>query len=169
MFDWLFAPTAWPPAKEKTADSNVQFELSANIWPVVDMQSGLIQRIAARAYALPAGNDELLSRMVRGLAATDFTLAQQYPVSKNFILHTEHGSLPGAVSVQGFNRSAEMILGPILRQLEDSCPAVVGISMVSGTPQGTRPELRFSETPYLVTTFLMEDLEGNLTPQLRMP
>lgn len=167
MFEWFFAPPSKPIAQKKAASFRVRLELAANIWPIIDAQSGIIQRVAARAYAIPTGHDELISSLLRGLAPTDFTIAEQYPISKRFNLNTDHGSLQGAVSVRGFNTLAESIIEPILKQLEARCPAIVGISMATGTPQGTRPELRFPETPYLVTTFLLEDLEGNLTPQLR--
>jgi hypothetical protein len=147
-------------------ESTVQLELVANIWPIVDATSGCIQRIAARAYAVPAGDDEFISRVLTALAVTDFALAKQYPISQRFKWISEYGELSGVVSVDEFNRYDQSIITPVLDELAGDRPEIVGIAMVDGEPQGVRPKLQFAKDPYTVTTFLIEDANGNLYPQV---
>ncbi len=149
-----------------SSESTVQLELVANIWPIVDATSGYIQRIAARAYALPAGDDELISRVLTALAVTDFPLAKQYPISQRFKWISEYGELSGIVSVDEFNRHDLLIITPVLDDLAGDRPEIVGIAMVNGEPKGVRPKLQFARNPYTVTTFLIEDADGNLYPQV---
>jgi len=141
-------------------------ELVANIWPIVDGTSGLIQRVAARAYALPAGSDSRISDVLLGLAATDFVMAKQYGIPKRFTVQSEFGELQGAVDPGAFNDHLEAIVDPILEDLAASHPDVVGISFESGVPQGSRPEAQFAEDPYTTITFLIEGMDGSLIPQL---
>lgn len=147
--------------------TKTQLELAANIWPIVDATTGYIQRIAARAYAVPAGNDELISRVLTALAPTDFTLAKQYPVSQQFKVVSEYGKLSGVVTVNEFNLYEQLLVTPILDALAQDRPEIVGIALVHGNPQGVRPNLRFAIEPYTVTTFLIEDANGTLVPQIR--
>ena len=147
-------------------DSGTQMELVANIWPIVDASTGYIQRIAARAYAVPAGNDELISRVLTALAPTDFALAKQYPISQQFTVVSEYRELSGIVSVHEYNLYDQLIITPILDALAEDRPEILGIALVDGNPQGVRPNLRFAIEPYTVTTFLIEDADGNLVPHI---
>ena len=65
-----------------------------------------------------------------------------------------------------YNHYDRTIIEPILEALAQDRPEIVGISMVRDEPQGVRPNVRFAKEPYIVTTFLIEDSEGNLIPQL---
>ena len=101
-------------------------ELVANIWPIVDDTSGLIQRVAARAYALPAGSDSRISDVLLGLAATDFVMAKQYGIPKRFTVQSEFAPLlPG--TMRGVRT-----LG-LKKQFPSSCtPSYPGRCEVSG-------------------------------------
>ena len=141
-------------------------ELVANIWPIVDGMSNLIQRIAARAYVLPAGQDSLISTVLLGLATSDFVMAKQFRIPTKFIVQSEFGEIRGAIDPGGFNLHLEEILDPILEDLAAARPEVVGVSFESGEPQGKRPIVRFGDDPYTTITFLREEMDGRLVPQL---
>jgi hypothetical protein len=147
-------------------EPDMECELVANIWPIVDATTGFIQRIAARAYAVPFGNDALISGILSALAPTDYVLAKQFPISQRFSVVSSYGKIAGTVSVQEYNHYDRTIIEPILEALAQDRPEFVGISVVRDEPQGVRPNVRFAKEPYIVTTFLIEDSEGNLIPQL---
>lgn len=144
--------------------NNKRLELVANIWPIFDELTGMIQRIAARAYALPGANDRLISAVLTQLALTDFNLAKQFKISDRFIVSTSYGKVAGCVQVSAFNQHEDVILQPIYDALTEDRPKVIGIALASGTPTAVRPFLQFADSPYRVITFLQEDFKGNLTP-----
>ncbi len=51
----------------------IPMELVANVWPVVDEISGLVQRFFMRAYAMES-NDYVISTVLQALASTDFVI-----------------------------------------------------------------------------------------------
>ena len=137
-------------------------ELVANLWPIVDSQSQLILRFAVRAYAMDAP-DSVIASTLKSLASTDFVLARQFPVPKFFTFQTEHGKLPGAVSVQNFNFMQSAIIEDAIAALNDELPILHGVGVDDGgKPFENRIPVSFPAEPYLVVTFLIEDTAGNL-------
>jgi len=141
---------------------NASVELVANIWPIMDRHTGIIQRFAARAYAMRAGDDELVATVLRGLARTDFHTAKQYPVPERVQMLRRGSKMCGATLPAGFNDYAAQIVDAALEDMADSCPDVVGFSMEGGVPEGVSLGLRFSMDPYLAVTHLVEFEDGSL-------
>lgn len=140
-------------------------ELIANFWPVIDSTSGLIQRVLARAY-LVTGGDEVFSSTLLSLAPQDYLLATAFRIPTHFTLQTEFGTLEGCVSVEQYQRYEFSIIEPVLQQLETQFAKFQGINMQASKPTGVAQIPRFSEEPYIITTFLLESPDGGLTPQL---
>lgn len=137
-------------------------ELVANIWPIVDEESLLIQRFAARAYAMD-GEDAEIATTLKGLANSDFIIARQFPIPANFKFVTEHGTLNGMVNVEGFNQHEPTIIENALRTLESEKPLLQGIGVDSeNRPHQNRVNVAFSKEPYIVVTFILEDRGGKL-------
>jgi hypothetical protein len=108
---------------------NTSVELVANIWPIVGRDTGIIQRFSARAYAMPMGDDKLISTVLRGLAGTDFHTAKQYPVPEQFRVVEGTDVMYGAVPPHGFEDRKTMVVEAAFEDMASSCPNVVGISM----------------------------------------
>ncbi|GIW53113.1 MAG: hypothetical protein KatS3mg082_2943 [Nitrospiraceae bacterium] len=142
-------------------------ELVANIWPVVDSLSGVVQRYFARAYAME-GPDEVIGATLRALAPTDFRMASLFRIPERFKLVSEHGELSGCVTIGTFHAHLGDILEPALQELERGYAPVQGIAVASSTGpmKGVVVRPRFRPDPYLCVTTLIETPEGQLIPQL---
>ena len=145
-------------------DQTVIPELSANIWPVVDADSGIVQRFLARAYAIDGG-DAVISSTLRALAVADFRMAKAFPIPPRFVLTSQFGSMEGAITARGFDDNTLDIVEHALQALTESTAAFQGIDMRSGTPRHSRAESHFADDPYLVVTYLLESESGDLVPQ----
>ncbi|NWK54977.1 hypothetical protein HW115_05110 [Verrucomicrobiaceae bacterium N1E253] len=140
-------------------------ELVANIWPIVDEQSGLIYRILARAYTLEAP-DDVISSTLKALAPKDYHLASSFALTARFRHVTEHGTLEGCLHISDFATYESMIIVPIIEQLEGQFAKLQGVNMSTGEPIAVAHIPRFGKEPYVITTFVMESINGELTPSL---
>ena len=140
-------------------------ELVGNLWPVVDLASGLVQRFFMRAYAMEAP-DAIISQTLTALAPSDFLAARVFPVPPHYRYVTEYGTLEGCVSPGAFHRLQSGIIESAMRQLVASGPPLLGINASGGDmrPAGVRPT--FPGEPYFVVTTLVEMPDGQLLPQL---
>ncbi len=138
-------------------------ELVANIWPIVDTSSRLIQRFAARAYAIQA-DDTTIASALKAFASADYALARQFRIPQRFQFVLSSRTLSGVVSPHIFNQQQFPIIEDALRALESDLPAMHGVGI---TPDGKgfnrRIEISFPPDPYLAVTFLSEDTAGNLS------
>jgi hypothetical protein len=139
-------------------------ELVANVWPVVDEGTGLVQRYFMRAYAIDA-EDRVISAVLKALAPTDFRIARMFKVA-GFKVSSEHGTLSGAVPVGVFHQNMQTILEDAFRSMENDYVKLQGIDMSSGSPKPVNVVPKFPDAPYTVTTVLIETLDGRLIPQL---
>lgn len=140
-------------------------ELVANIWPIVDQTTGVVQRFLFRAYALEAIDQEI-STVLTILARSDYRTAQVEKIPDNYQLSSEHGTMSGAVEVAMFNQYMHSILEDTLVAAEKSFANMNNYGI--GVDGPLIPEaLKFPAEPYLVTTFLMEQLNGELIPHLK--
>lgn len=140
-------------------------ELVANVWPVVDEGTGLVQRYFMRAYAIDA-EDRVISTVLKVLAPTDFRIARAFKVAARFKVTSEHGTLNGAVPVGVFHQNMQTILEEAYRSVENDYVKVQGIDMSSGSPKPVNVIPQFPNAPYTVTTVLIETSDGQLIPQL---
>ena len=140
-------------------------ELVANVWPVADQLTGLVQRFVMRAYALDA-DDATISRTLTALAASDFLMARVFAIPKNFQEVTQHGDLQGCVSLPLFHQYQSAILDQAFRLFESRHAQLQGISVSGPEPVGIGQLPSFPENPYLLVTVLLETPDGRLIPQL---
>lgn len=140
-------------------------ELVANIWPVADQQTGLVQRFFMRAYALEA-DDDTISRTLTALAPSDWLTARVFAIPQRFQEVSPFGTLAGCVSLRLFHEYQFAIIEAALREWEDSYPRLQGIR-ADGQTAGEVTIPRFPENPYIVVTTLLETPDGRLVPQLQ--
>jgi hypothetical protein len=140
-------------------------ELVANVWPVVDELTGLVQRFLARAYALEA-DDDTISRTLTALAPADFVMAEVFPIPQRCRYVTPHGELSGCVSLELFHHHQSQILEGALATLERNHAPLQGIATSGGVATGVGIIPRFPDDPYVVVTMLLETADGRLIPQL---
>ncbi|CAN5895045.1 hypothetical protein BH11VER1_BH11VER1_01930 [soil metagenome] len=141
-------------------------ELVADVWPVADQLTGLVQRFFMRAYALEV-DDATISRTLTTLAPTDFRMARVFQVPRQFEYVTSAGTLEGCVTLGDFHEYQLSILESAMRALEADYPRLQGIAMSDGEPVGISLLTRFPAEPYLVVTTLIETPDGQLLPQLK--
>jgi hypothetical protein len=138
-------------------------ELVANIWPIVDSRSQLIQRYAARAYAIHA-DDSTIGNSLKALATADYVFARQFSIPQRFQVVLPEGTLSGVVSPHVFNQQQFPIIETALKALEADLPEIHGVGTApDGKCFHRRIEIKFPPDPYLVVTFLSEDTAGNLS------
>ena len=140
-------------------------ELVANVWPIVDQMTGVVQRFLFRAYALEATEQEI-STVLTILARSDYRTAQVEKIPDNYRLSSEHGAISGAVEVGMFNQYMHSILEDTLIAAEKSFANMNNYGI--GIDGPLIPEaLTFPAEPYLVTTYLIELPSGELIPHLK--
>lgn len=140
-------------------------ELVANVWPIVDQMTGIIQRFLFRAYALDA-TDQEISTVLTTLARSDYRTAQVEKIPDNYKLSSEHGTMSGAVEVAMFNQYMHSILEDTLIATEKSFANMNNYGI--GVDGPLIPEaLTFPAEPYLVTTYLIELPSGELIPHIK--
>ena len=140
-------------------------ELVANIWPIVDQTTGIVQRFLFRAYALEA-NDEEISTVLTILARSDYRTAQLEKIPDNYKLSSEHGTMSGAVEVGMFNQYMHSIIEDTLKAAEKSFENMNNYGI--GVDGPLIPEaLMFPAEPYFLTTYLIELPSGELIPHIK--
>ena len=141
-------------------------ELAANIWPIVDQMTGVVQRFLFRAYALDA-TDQEISTVLTTLARADYRTAQVVKIPDNYKLSAEHGTISEAMEVAMFNQYMHSIVEDTLIAAEKSFANMNNYGI--GVDGPLIPEaLKFPAEPYLVTTYLIELPSGELIPHVRM-
>lgn len=140
-------------------------ELVANVWPIVDQMTGIVQRFLFRAYALDA-TDQEISTVLTTLARSDYRTAQVVKIPDNYQLSSEHGTMSGAVEVSTFNQYIHSIVEDTLAAAEKTFANMNNYGI--GIDGPLIPEtLTFPAEPYLVTTYLIELPSGELIPHLK--
>ena len=140
-------------------------ELVANVWPIVDQMTGIVQRFLFRAYALES-NDQEISTVLTTLARSDYRTAQTVKIPDKYILSSEHGEISGALEVVVFNQYMYSILENTLVAAEKSFANMNNYGI--GVDGPLIPEaLTFPAEPYLVTTYLIELSNGELIPHIK--
>ncbi len=138
-------------------------ELVANIWPIVDRETGMVQRFLFRAYALEA-TDQEISTVLTSLSRSDYRTAQPVKIPDNYKLTSEHGTISGAIPIGEFHQEMNNIVEGVLRATERSLTEIhnYGIDK-DANPRPPEP-LKFPDNPYFVTTSLLESPSGELRP-----
>ena len=136
-------------------------EVVVNLWYFTD-QTGVILRIAARAYTL-RGSDEEKLRLLRDLSASDFLMAKCIPVPSRFVLENPgHKPLQGAFPVQVIQNEYSTLFASLIDELEQELPEP--IRSINGEMEKFR--LRIPESYLHVLTCVFEGEDGSLVAQL---
>lgn len=140
-------------------------ELVANIWPILDQETGVVQHFLFRAYALDA-TDQEISTVLTILARSDYRAAQLVKIPDHYKLSSEYGTISGAMEVGVFNQEINNIIESTLIATEKSFADMNNYGIGRDGPLIPKA-LRFPAEPYLVTTFLLELPSGELIPHLK--
>jgi hypothetical protein len=142
--------------------STDSIEACLNVWCIIDEGTGIVYRIAARAYALD-GSDSVKADVLKRLASTDFHLACELSVLSKYETtivdetgreQTVHGLFPRHV-----HTVFPDMLDRICKELEREFPA----RPVADVKNPRAYRLKFDAAPYYVLTFLIENAEGELS------
>jgi hypothetical protein len=136
-------------------------EVCVNLWWFRDVESGIVQRLAGRAYAL-TGSDTDKLRILHALSATDFHVAQSFAVPKNFKIITSFGEIEGAVDQSIIVAHQPAVFEHVYAALETAIPQQV--RFIQGEPTTYRLEL--SQDVLNVVTCVFEYDDGRLVPQI---
>lgn len=140
-------------------------ELVANIWPIVDQETGIVQRFLFRAYAMEA-TDQEISTVLTTLARSDYRSAQPAMIPDKCKLTSEHGTISGAIPIGVFHQEMNTIVQALLRATERSFTEIHNYGIDKNANPRPHEPLRFPDNPYFVTTSLLESPTGELRPQL---
>lgn len=135
-------------------------EVCLNLWYFVD-DSGIVLRLAGKAYAL-TGTDEQKLAALHHMAGSDHLTATLGKVPAQFIVHTEHGTLKGAIPVAGMHQDHGAIYGLLMDQIERELPK--GIHSVADIYEEFTVKL--PQEPLCVTTAVYERTDGELVARV---
>ena len=142
-------------------------ELVANIWPILDQETGIVQRFLFRAYALDA-TDQEISTVLNILARSDYRTAHGVKIPDNYTLTSEYGTISGALEAPLFNKYMHNIIEDTLIAAEKSFTNMDMNNFGIGREGPVTPNaLKFPAEPYFLTTYLIESPSGELTPHLK--
>jgi hypothetical protein len=138
-------------------------ELCLNLWYFVD-DSGIVVRIAGKAYALRGTDEEKLAAL-HVMAGTDHLTATQGKVPDRFVIHTEHGELKGTAPVNLLHDNDANAYGDLIDQIERDLPK--GICSVDGNYQLFT--MKVPQNPLIVITAVCEREDGELVACVGKP
>lgn len=137
-------------------------ELCVNVWCTIDQRSGLVCRIAARAYALRC-SDKLKGQVLKVLARADIHLADELQLLSNFrtTIIDDAGrqlKVPG-IFPDNVDTNLPTILDMVCKELERRIPS----RFVADAANPRSAKMQFGKEPYYVLTFLSENESGELS------
>jgi hypothetical protein len=135
-------------------------ELCFNLWYFFD-DSGIVLRIAGKAYALRGSDEEKLAAL-HLMAGTDHLTATQGKVPERFVIHTEHGELKSAAPVHFFHDNDANAYGALIDQIERDLPK--GIRSVGSNYEHFT--MKIPQQPLIVTTAVYEREDGELVARV---
>ena len=135
-------------------------EVCLNLWWYCDQLSGIVQRLAGRAYAL-TGTDEEKLAVLHNLARSDFHIAINAHVPSRFKVVSEHGTIESATTAAEVGNSMFAVFEELINTLERELPEQV--HFISYEPDVYR--LKLPEDPLHVLTCILEYPDGRLEPQ----
>lgn len=136
-------------------------EICLNLWYYVD-QSGIVLRLAAKAYALSGSDEEKLAAL-HHMAGTDHLTATLGAVPQRFTLTSEHGTIPGAIPASAVFDDHGALFGPLMDQIERDLPK--GIRSVNDNYE--QFTVRIPQDPLCVTTGVFEEQNGELIARVQ--
>ena len=135
-------------------------EVCLNLWYFVD-DSGVVLRLAGKAYALTGSDDQNLAAL-HLLSGADHLTATQASVPGHFRFVSEHGELTGAIPVSAIHQSHGDVFGPLINQIERELPRCIR-SVADNLEQFV---MKSPPDPLCVTTAVYERADGELVARL---
>lgn len=136
--------------------SHTDAEICLSCWYFTD-DTGVVLRLAAKAYALTGSDEEKLS-ILKALSATDHLTATHATVPKRFRITVEHGTFEGAAPVSVLQQNAisyfDDLIEKVMRELPDN------IHATNDEPAKFRME--FIEPFLWISTCVYEAQDGSL-------
>jgi hypothetical protein len=137
-----------------------ELEVIVNLWYFVDAETGYTYGLAGRAYAA-VGTEKHKFDLLRQLAATDYMMAKQFPVPKNFQLVSPEGELKGITGASEYELRHSNLFEEVFRALEKEIPE--RIEWIKG--ERVVKSLTVPQQPLCLFTPLIED-EGGMHPRI---
>lgn len=135
-------------------------ELCVNLWYFTD-STGVVLRIAAKAYALTGTDEEKLAAL-RMLSGSDHLTARQGKIPSRFKLSIEGGTFSGAVPVTVLQEHPMPYFDDLVGEIVADLPQV--IHAIEDEPHAFRMEL---VEPFLfISTCVYEEQDGTLVARL---
>ncbi len=136
-------------------------EICLNLWFYGD-DTGIVQRIAGKAYALKGSDDEKLTAL-RTLSATDHLTAVMDRVPARIVFKMDGRSLEGACDSRSIHLMVDQVFGPLMDKLEKSLPVV--LRDINGTY--TKHTQKLPVEPLIVLTAVHELPDGRLVANVK--
>lgn len=95
-------------------------EICLNTWFFVD-DTGMVIRLAAKAYALTGSDDEKLS-ILKSLAGTDHLSATHGRVPSRYVTEVEGQKMPGSVPAAAIQADPLPVFDDLFTEIEKSLP-----------------------------------------------
>jgi hypothetical protein len=146
--------------KSERQVAHTDAELCINAWYFVD-ESGVVMRLAVKAYALKGTDEEKLVEL-RQLAATDHLTATMGNVPKNFKVILSDGELAGAVTHEHMQQGAAQVFDDLFSKVEAELPTFI----VSVNTEYVAKRLKLEEPILWVCTPVLEQEDGTLLAQV---
>ena len=137
-------------------------EIVVNLWYVMDADTNLVYRLAGRVYAL-AGTDAEKTSLLKTLSRSDYLVAETFPVPRRFHVSNGKGQMDGFCFPQTLRDNLTNVYEEVFAALEKDIPARIRFI---GEEAETIP-LTIPQNPLCITTALVEDTNGTLTPHVR--
>jgi hypothetical protein len=131
-------------------------EVCLNLWYFVD-DTGVVLRLAGKAYAL-TGTEEQKLVALHHMSGSDHLTAVFGKVPPQFILHSEHGEIAGAIPVADIHQDYWAVFGPLMDQIERELPKCIR-SVDDNYEQFV---VKLPKDPLCVTTAVYERIDGEL-------
>lgn len=136
-------------------------EICLNLWYYV-LQTGVVIRIAGKAYALKGTEQEKLAAL-KAVSATDHLTATMDRVPMHLVINEGARRLEGAMDVRSLPAMVSMVFGPLFNKLEASLPPVLRVVDEEYFEQA----LKIPDEPLFVLTAVYEEEDGRLTAHMK--
>lgn len=145
------------PAIEETATG----EICLNLWWLLDPETGIVCRIAGRAYSL-TGTDEQKIELLQRLAIMDYYSAELVPLPERYNLIINGSKLSGATMAMTIDYDYDGVFREVINKVEAELPAQT--RLVNGQPETYR--FQIPQNVVMVRTCVHELADGRLIAQI---
>lgn len=136
--------------------SDTDAEICINTWFFVD-DTGMVIRIAAKAYSLTGRDDEKLT-ILKSLAGTDHLSATQGRVPSRYITEVDGTEMPGSIPAAAIQADPLPVFEDLFTEIEESLPQLYRAANNEYQPFS----MKFVEPFLWVLTSVYESPDGQL-------